>query len=127
MEVRHSSFVVPEFIELLRENHIALVCADTVDWPRLMDLTADFVYCRLHGSDELYVSGYDDQTLDAWAARVVAWLRGREPADARRVINSDVPNKRPRDVYVYFDNDAKVQAPFNAQGLQTRAAKLLNT
>ena len=92
-----------------------------------MDLTADFGYCRLHGSDELYVRGYDDQTLDAWAARVVAWLRGREPADARRVIHSDVPDKRPRDVHVYFDNDAKVQAPFNSQGLQTKATKLLNT
>ena len=126
IEIRHSSFVVPEFIELLRENQIALVCADTVDWPRLMDLTADFVYCRLHGSEELYVSGYDDQTLDAWAARVVAWLRGREPADARRVINSDVPDKRARDVFVYFDNDAKVRAPFDAQGFQARVRKLLH-
>jgi uncharacterized protein YecE (DUF72 family) len=125
IEIRHSSFVVPEFIELLRENQLALVCADTVDWPRLMDLTADFVYCRLHGSEELYVSGYDDQALDAWAARVVAWLRGREPADARRVVDPDVPDKRARDVFVYFDNDAKVRAPFDAQGLQARITKLL--
>ena len=64
---------------------VALVCADTVEWPRLMDVTADFVYCRLHGSEELYASGYDDKALDAWAARVAAWARSGEPADAERV------------------------------------------
>jgi uncharacterized protein YecE (DUF72 family) len=37
-----------------------------VDWRLLMDVTADFVYCRLHGSEELYVSGYDDKALDSW-------------------------------------------------------------
>ena len=64
---------------------VALVCADTVEWPRLMDLTSDFVYCRLHGSEELYASGYDDDALDAWASRVVSWATGGEPADAERV------------------------------------------
>ena len=51
------SFVGADFIDLLREHGIALVCADTVEWPLLMDVTADFVYCRLHGSEELCVSG----------------------------------------------------------------------
>ena len=64
---------------------VALVCADTVEWPRLMDLTSDFVYCRLHGSEELYASGYDDEALDKWAARVATWAKGDEPADAERV------------------------------------------
>jgi uncharacterized protein YecE (DUF72 family) len=125
IEIRHQSFVVPAFIHLLRSYGIALVCADTVDWPRLMDVTGDLVYCRLHGSEVLYSSGYDDEALDRWAMRVFAWARGEEPADAERVINTPGPRRPCRDVYVYFDNDAKVRAPFDAQGLMSRVARPL--
>lgn len=45
-------------IALLRKYRVALVCADTVEWPLLMDVTSDFIYCRLHGSEQLYASGY---------------------------------------------------------------------
>jgi uncharacterized protein YecE (DUF72 family) len=117
-EIRHESFRTPAFISLLRAHDVALVCADTVEWPRLMDLTSDFVYCRLHGSEVLYTSGYDELALDAWTERVVAWARGQEPADAERV-GGEAP-RRPRDVYVYFDNDAKVRAPQDAAGLARR-------
>lgn len=119
-EIRHDSFRDPKFIELLREYQAALVCADTVDWPLLMDLTSDFVYCRLHGSEELYVSGYDDEDLDRWAARVRAWARGAEPEDAERVMPPTRWRPEGRDVFVYFDNDAKVRAPFDATGLAER-------
>jgi uncharacterized protein YecE (DUF72 family) len=118
LEIRHESFRDPAFIDLLRRHDVALVCADTVEWPRLMDLTADFVYCRLHGSEELYASGYDAAALDAWARRVRAWSRGREPADADR-IDGRAP-ARPRDVFVYFDNDIKVRAPADAHSLARR-------
>ena len=84
-EIRNETFRTSAFVELLREYDVALVCADTVEWPRLMDVTSDFVYCRLHGSEELYASGYDDEALDDWAARVAAWAKGGEPADAERV------------------------------------------
>ena len=124
IEIRNSSFVVPRFIELLREYGMALACADTVEWPRLMDVTSDFVYCRLHGSEQLYASGYDDRALDAWAERVVAWASGAEPKDAVRVISKPGPKMAARDVFVYFDNDAKVRAPFDAQGLMARIEKL---
>jgi uncharacterized protein YecE (DUF72 family) len=120
LEVRHDSFRDPAFIRLLRRHRVALVCADTVDWPLLMDVTADFVYVRLHGSEELYASGYDDDALDAWAARVAAWAAGREPADAERVMGPSRPRKAGRDVYVYFDNDMKVRAPADAAGLAAR-------
>jgi uncharacterized protein YecE (DUF72 family) len=125
VEIRHPSFVTPEFIKLLRRYEIALVCADTVSWPRLMDVTSDFVYCRLHGSEELYASGYDSKSLDEWAVRVAAWSRGSEPHDAERVIDESGPKRTARDVYLYFDNDAKVRAPFDAQGLIERVAALL--
>lgn len=119
MEIRNKSFAVPEFVELLRSYRVALVCADSVEWPRLMDVTADFVYCRLHGSEVLYASGYDDDALDAWAERVVAWASGGEPADAER-LTAPSPPAAPRDVFIYFDNDAKVRAPHDALALDER-------
>jgi uncharacterized protein YecE (DUF72 family) len=90
-----------------------------------MDLTADFIYCRLHGSEELYVSGYDDASLDRWADRVAAWATGREPGDAERVIDKAGPKRARRDVFVYFDNDAKVRAPEDARGLIRRVESRL--
>jgi uncharacterized protein YecE (DUF72 family) len=79
-----------------------------------MDVTADFVYCRLHGSEQLYTSGYGPAALRQWAKRIESWLAGR-PADGRHA--GAVSRRRARDVYVYFDNDAKVRAPFDAQTL----------
>jgi uncharacterized protein YecE (DUF72 family) len=119
-EIRNESFVDADFIDLLREHKIGLVCADTVEWPLLMDVTADFVYCRLHGSEELYVSGYDGKALDAWAERIDAWSHGREPANANRVLEPLKPFGDGRDVYVYFDNDVKVRAPADARALAGR-------
>ena len=88
-----------------------------------MDLTSDFVYCRLHGSEELYTSGYDDKALDDWAARVATWAKGGEPAGAERIDGQG--RKRRRDVFVYFDNDTKVRAPFDAKALTERVDRLL--
>lgn len=114
LEIRHDSFRNPDFIALLRRNGIGLVVADTVEWPLLMDATADFVYVRLHGSRQLYASGYGDKALATWAGRIRAWAAGGE-ADGPHA-GPPAP-KRTRDVYVYFDNDAKVRAPFDAQML----------
>jgi uncharacterized protein YecE (DUF72 family) len=125
MEIRHASFATPEFIDLLRKYDVALVCADTVEWPRLMDVTSDFMYCRLHGSEVLYASGYDSDALDQWTARVHAWARGEEPQDPERVVNQPAAKRKLRDVFVYFDNDAKVRAPFDAKSLTERINKLL--
>lgn len=122
VEVRHEAFVTKEFIELLREHDIGLVVADTVEWPLLFDLTADFVYCRLHGSEQLYASGYESEHLDVWADRIIAWATGGEaPLGGRaRCAHEYQHHCRPRDVYVYFDNDAKVRAPFDALALMAK-------
>lgn len=120
MEIRHDSFRSPDFIDLLRRYRIGLVVADTVDWPLLMDLTADFVYCRLHGSEQLYVSGYDDEALDRWAHLVAEWVKGRDPKEAQRVLPPSPSRTHGRDVYVYFDNDVKVRAPRDAESLAVR-------
>jgi uncharacterized protein YecE (DUF72 family) len=118
LEVRHSSFETPSFIELLRSHDIALVCADTAGkWPMLDDVTSDFVYVRLHGAEELYVSGYDEPDIERWAAKIRAWSAGRTPRDGRTL--APPAPVAPRDVYVYFDNDVKVRAPFDAIALAT--------
>jgi uncharacterized protein YecE (DUF72 family) len=69
-EPRHDSFFCEDFVSLLREHNAALVFADTAGkWPYAEDLTADFIYIRLHGSKELYASGYTKKELDRWAER----------------------------------------------------------
>lgn len=129
-EVRHPSFLVADFAHLLRRHNAALVFADTAgNWPYAEEVTADFVYIRLHGAAQLYASGYTDAQLDWWAERIRAWHAGREPASPRRITDAPAPTRKGRDVYVYFDNDAKVHAPFDAMRLaeRMRAGKKLRT
>ena len=125
IEVRHISFCDPSFIELLREHNIALVIAETAKrFPMMHDITADFVYMRLHGDKELYRSGYSDRALDRWARRISAWQRGSEPRDAQKILNRKPPTSKPRDVYCYFDNtDVKLRAPVDAQSLIRKLTK----
>lgn len=116
IEVRHESFLVPEFFKLLRRHKVAFVFADTAGkWPYAEDLTSDFVYVRLHGDQELYVSGYTENALKEWARRVRCWTGGNARRDAPLI----TPHRKRviRDVFVYFDNDAKVMAPRDARRL----------
>ena len=101
LEVRHPSFVTSAFLDLLRDYGVAACVADTAGrYPCIEAVTADFTYVRLHGGDELYVSGYDDDALDDWHARIERLRRG--------------------DVFVYFDNDTRARAPFDAMNLAAR-------
>ena len=121
IEIRHASFADASFVDLLRRHKIALVFADTAGkWPYAEDLTADFVYARLHGDKELYASGYDEPALDKWAARFATWRDGKQPPDARLWSSKKPPKAKQRDIYVYFDNDVKVRAPFDAMALADR-------
>jgi uncharacterized protein YecE (DUF72 family) len=121
VEVRHASFESAEFIDLLRAHDVALVFADTAGrWPYAEDVTSDFIYARLHGDEELYVSGYTDPALDWWANRFAAWRAGSEPPDAKRLGSKPSKKAKTRDVFVYFDNDVKVRAPVDAIGLAAR-------
>jgi uncharacterized protein YecE (DUF72 family) len=119
IEIRHPSFSCDEFVRLLREWNIALVVADTAGkWPFIEDVTSDFVYVRLHGDKELYVSGYTDSALNDWGRKLKRWTAGGTPARTR-LLSAKAPTQ-PRDVYVYFDNDVKVHAPFDAMRLAHR-------
>ncbi len=103
VEARHPSFADPEFVRIARAHGVAVVLADTAGrYPVIREVTADFVYVRLHGDEELYASGYTDEALDRWAGEL------REHLEAGR------------DVYAYFDNDVKVRAPYDAMGLRDR-------
>lgn len=117
VEVRHPSFRTPAFVQLLREHSVGLVVADTASkFPYFEDVTADFVYLRLHGDTKLYESGYTAEAIAHWARRVQSFARGKTPDEP--VIVAPPPRRRvPRDVYVYFDNDIKVRAPFDARAL----------
>ncbi|NKY41161.1 DUF72 domain-containing protein [Cellulomonas septica] len=120
LEVRHASFETPELVDLLRAHDVGLVVADTAGrWPVIEDVTSDVVYVRLHGDTELYTSGYEDDALDRWAAKVRTWADGGDPADARR-LRGAAPASEGRDVFVYFDNDVKVRAPVDAMALSAR-------
>lgn len=120
-EVRHDSFLDPAFIDLLREHDVALVVADTAGrWPFMEDVTSDFVYVRLHGDEQLYVSGYTPKALREWARKILAWSRGGTPAAAHLLVPQRQAGAKARDVFVYFDNDVKVRAPFDAMSLAHR-------
>ena len=121
VEIRHASFIDAGFIAMLRRHRVALVVADTAGrWPLLEDLTADFVYVRLHGDKELYASGYGGAALDAWARRIDHWRHGRQVDDARLASSRALRHTAIRDVFCYFDNDIKVHAPFDAAHLAVR-------
>ena len=118
LEVRHESFVTPAFVDLLRRHDVALVVADTAGkWPYAEDITSDFVYARLHGDEVLYVSGYTPKSLRRWAERVGHWSRGEVAPNATLIDPLSHAQSGARDVYVYFDNDAKVMAPRDAKRL----------
>jgi uncharacterized protein YecE (DUF72 family) len=103
VEIRHPSFMTAAFVRLLRQHGIGLVVADTAGkWPKMFHVTADFVYLRLHGDLKIYTSGYSERALASWARRIRQWDRDG------------------RDVYVYFDNDVKVKAPFDALNLMRK-------
>lgn len=121
VEIRHESFRDAAFIALLRRHGVALVVADTAGkWPLLEDVTAGFMYLRLHGDKELYASGYAAAALAGWARRIRAWQRGAQPRDARRASSARPPARQSRDIYCYFDNDSKVRAPPDARSLMRR-------
>ena len=118
IEIRNDTFLDAGFIALLRQHNVALVVADTGErWPQPHDVTADFIYVRLHGATELYRSRYSDAELRGWADRLSAWHAGDQPRDSSLVLRDAKIPRCPRDVFCYFDNTDKLHAPANAQQL----------
>jgi uncharacterized protein YecE (DUF72 family) len=101
-EFRHDSWYAPEIFEVLADYNAALCISDHAAAPSPWEVTADFIYLRGHGPSGRYAGAYSDKALDAWAASIRSWRKGR------------------REVYVYFDNDQKSQAPKDADRLMER-------
>jgi uncharacterized protein YecE (DUF72 family) len=120
LEARHESFFTDEAIRILRDARVALAVSDAGGWPLVEEVTAGFVYVRLHGSPETYRSRYEDEALDAWASKIRAWLAGREAANVKRATDRPLPRRKAFDVYVYFDNDGWCHAPHDALRLKRR-------
>ncbi len=119
VEVRHESFLVPEFVALLREHTVAVAYADSDDYPAIADVTADFVYARLQRSREENETGYTTPELDQWAKRARVWESGGTPEDLPRFEKKTAP-KTKRSVFIYIISGAKVRAPAAAMALIDR-------
>jgi uncharacterized protein YecE (DUF72 family) len=79
IEVRHDSFVTPQFTALARSHGVAVVFAGDSKYPEIREATAPFVYARIMGTSEKWKQGYSARDLDAWAQRARAWAaEGRE-------------------------------------------------
>jgi uncharacterized protein YecE (DUF72 family) len=116
VEVRHETFLVPEFVALLRKHNVAVVFADSDEYPAIADPTADFVYGRLQRTDEKNRAGYADADLDRWLAAGRAWEAGGVPKDLPTIGARAAPKKK-RDVFLYMIAGAKVRAPAAAMAL----------
>lgn len=114
IEVRHESFANPEFIELMRAHNVALVTADTAEWPTT-DVTADFVYCRLQGAPDK--EAYSEAERDVRAGWLKAWSEGKVP-DAPTVTPGAA--RQPGDVFAFFVSTDKRHAPRNAMAVMER-------
>lgn len=119
MDVRHRSFMSPQYLELARKYKVATVFADSDEYPSFADLTGDFVYARLMRTQSALKTGYAAPALDLWAARAQDWAAGVEPDDMPRVEATPAPAK-PRDVFIYFISGAKERAPAAAMALLER-------
>ncbi len=113
LEVRHLSFAEPQLIEMLRAANVALIVADTAEWPTL-DVTADFVYCRLQGAPGS--DHYEAADIDRWARRLSAWAAGKPMTDGD-FVGPPEPSPRPKDVFCHFVSTDKKNAPRNAMAL----------
>lgn len=122
LEVRHESFLAPEFVDLLRDHGIAVAVADSDDYPAMADATADFVYARLQRSSEDHDAGYATADLDAWAARAKTWVSGGTPDDLPAYGTKAAPKKK-RDVFVYMIAGAKHRNPAAAMALIERLGR----
>ncbi|MFN3434554.1 MAG: DUF72 domain-containing protein [Sphingomonas sp.] len=119
VQVRHESFADPAFVAMARAANVAIVYADSTDYPAIADVTADFVYARLEAAREEEPAGYSDAELDGWARAARDWQAGGQP-EGLPYVGAEAPARAPRDTFVFFINGAKVRAPHGAKALLER-------
>jgi uncharacterized protein YecE (DUF72 family) len=121
MDVRHESFMTPEYLALARRYRVATVFTDSSDYPSFADITGDVIYLRLMRSEPRFASGYAPKALDQWASRAKQWAQGKLPDDLPYVEKPAKAGQK-RKVYVFFINGHKALAPAAAQTLLAKLA-----
>ncbi len=114
VEVRHDSFRDARFVQMCRRKGVAIVFAADSEFPTIPDVTADFVYARLMGTQEREKAGYPKAMLAAWAERAKKWQEGEAPA--LDLLAPPAPSKK-RDVFLFVISGAKARNPAAAQGI----------
>ncbi|MET0540155.1 MAG: DUF72 domain-containing protein [Variovorax sp.] len=104
MDVRHESFVTPDYRKLAKKYKVSTVFTDSDKFPSFEEPEGDVAYARLMMADAALKTGYAPKALDAWATRAQGWAKA--------------PKKR--EVFVYFINGAKEKAPAAAGALLER-------
>lgn len=123
LEVRHKSFLSPDFLALARRFGVTAVFVDSDSHPRFADLTGDFVYARLRRSAADIVTGYSEEALEQWTRRAREWARGTTPGDLPCIDSNTSPTTVARDVFMFFISGAKERAPAGAMRLIQRIAE----
>jgi uncharacterized protein YecE (DUF72 family) len=122
VEVRHESFVSPDYIALLRKFSVAPVLVESEKHPPIADVTSDFVYARLQRTAEDVPTGYSPKALTTWAKHAQTLADGGTPADLP-TITPPAKSKAKRDVFIYMISGAKVRAPAAAMALIQKLGK----
>lgn len=116
IEARHESFACPDFVAIARRHGVAVVFAESDDYPCIADPTAGFVYARLQRSRGDEPEGYPESELDGWARRAHEWASG-DTASGLPLAGEALAAGPTRDVFVYFIAGEKVRNPAAAQAL----------
>jgi uncharacterized protein YecE (DUF72 family) len=115
VEVRHDSFKDKEFVALCRKHGVSIVFGADSEFPLIADVTADFVYARIMGTQAKEKLGYPPATLKKWAERAKDWEKGESPK-ASMLLAPAAPKKR-RDVFLFVISGAKERNPAAAQAI----------
>jgi uncharacterized protein YecE (DUF72 family) len=119
LEVRHPSFVVPEFVQLARRHQVAIVLAGDAEYPQIANATAPFAYLRIMGTKETPKAGYTAAALTRWAQRAQALAAGKAPEGLNVIPEKNVKSGT-RDVFLYVISGAKQRNPAAARALLER-------
>jgi uncharacterized protein YecE (DUF72 family) len=119
VEVRHDSFKDKAFMALCRKYGVAIITGADSDFPVIADVTADFVYVRIMGTQAKEKLGYPKAALTKWAERARAWEKGEAPKDLP-LLAPPAPQpktKTKRDVFLFVISGAKERNPAAAQAI----------
>jgi uncharacterized protein YecE (DUF72 family) len=119
VQVRHDSFAVPAFVDLCRKAGVAIVYADSPQYPAIADVTGDFVYARLEAGEDDNPFCYPEDQLPRWADAARSWAGGGQP-EGLPYVAPQVPPAVPRETFLFFIHGGKVRAPAAAQELIRR-------